>query len=224
MRNLMVAIEGCDAAGKHTHSERLATRLSASLFSFPDYNTEIGELINRHLHAEWVTRETVQTDDQSTYTVQHNPHLDALVFQSVQTANKYEIAPEIVEARRKGPVILDRYWPSAVAYGGVDGIDPQWLIRVHLMLPQPDIFILLDIDLEHSIARRPERRDRYERDHEGMTKRIEAYRQLWDRMSSFRDWLGRAPQWGIVDARADTDTVADRIWAEVQREAAILEG
>lgn len=178
-----IVFEGIDACGKATQSRLLAEALSAVRFEFPTYDTQpesvAGPLVGAHLKQEWsASWDTASAPG-------YSRDLDAAVFQCVQTINRYEMAPKINDLIARGAyVVADRYWPSGYVYGVNDGLDPDWLLRVHEWLPQPDAVILLDIEPKLSSARRPDRRDRYEAMGEEFYSRVaNGYRELWRRMT-----------------------------------------
>jgi thymidylate kinase len=80
-------------------------------------------------------------------------------------------------------------------------------LRVHESLLQPDLWVLLDADPKVSIERRPERRDRYEKD-----DKAELRRQLYleEFRKNDRDVVPWTP-WRIVDAVGTVDEVSARI-------------
>lgn len=193
MRPLFVALEGIDACGKGTQAERLRAKLKGTLFSFPDYRTPIGGLIDGHLKRRWRTEGLDHAKE-------------ALVFQALQSANRLERATDLATELAEGrPVVADRYTMSGVVYGAADGRGRAYLEDLHRYLPQPDVWILLDIDPEVSAERRPERRDRYESDPEFMRRVCLLYRQVWV-----------ANGWAIVDARGSVADVAGQIWDVVK--------
>lgn len=187
---MIVAVEGGDACGKATQTKLLAERLGGTRFSFPDYDTPTGRAIRENLQGEWFCTAK-----------------DVLVLQSLMFVNRFEVLPRIREAHRHGPVVLDRYWISGVVYGAVEGLDPEWISGIHTSLVQPDLWILLDVPVEESFRRRPERRDRLEidRDHADMIRR--EYLRLFSRTDPLT-----AEAWRIVDGTGSVDTVAERIW------------
>lgn len=132
-----------------------------------------------------------------------------MVFQCMMTADKYALAPTIEHLSKRTLVVLDRYWPSAWVYGVADGLDASWLTGIHEHLPRPDLFILLDVDLDTMIERQKVRgrsADRYERDKGKMEKVIYLYRKLWaDRHALL------PTRWVIVDGRGDVGAVQGAI-------------
>lgn len=202
---LFVVIEGIDAAGKAVQSRRLANDIGAKLFSFPDYSTPIGEVIQAHLKQEWAAHrigvEVWHDDPDICYPG------EPLVFQALQSANRLELAPNIAHELAEGRVVVaDRYYGSGLVYGAADGLDLEYLERLHKFLPQPTHWILIDIDPEISAERRPERRDRYEKNADFMQKVCLLYRKIWIRNS-----------WCIVDGRGSVDDVAEQIREAIQR-------
>lgn len=171
---MIIAIEGMDAAGKNTHSKLLANKLSGVVQSFPDYGTTTGKAILSHLKKEWACQ---TTGEQVPLKL---GHLDAMVFQSLMTVNRLEVAHSIkVHVEEGRDIVFDRYWASGVVYGELDGLDPLWVRQTQDVLIQPDLWILIDIPLEESVKRRPERRDRYEQNHAFMEKVRDTYLKVF---------------------------------------------
>lgn len=203
---MFVTIEGTDASGKNTQSEVLQRHLGGSLISFPAYDTTIGELIDRHLKKKW--RCGFGGEEFLSQPIDATHRLNALVFQSLHVTNRLEVSERIRRNLEQGtPVIADRYWPSGWVYGAADGLDKYWLEEVHKPLIQPDLFILIDIDVEESFKRRPERRDRYEADKPFLTKVIELYRELWRSMENRTHQRGKGVKWVVVDGKRARSTV-----------------
>jgi len=189
-----VALEGIDGCGKGVQSERLAEEIGAVRFKFPDYSTPIGTAIEQHLDRKWMA----MAQDLQPYVLDKT---DALVFQALQAANRLERAQEIANTLADGKsVVADRYTASGFAYGAADGLDLDYLKGMHSFLPQPTHWILIDIDPEISVERRPERRDRYEKNAKLIAKVCLLYRQIW---------VGN--KWPIVDGRGTVEDVADQI-------------
>jgi thymidylate kinase len=211
---MIICIEGIDASGKATQSRRLAQHLSAQAISFPDYDTPTGHLIRGHLKCYWSALPDRPSLAESDFRLVDTALLNALVFQALQLANRMEHASAIACAVATGRhLVLDRYWPSGWAYGSADGLDDAWLLQIHEHLPQPDLFVLLDVPPEKSSERRPVRRDRLEAQ-EGLMERVGVlYRQLWRRMAEEHGRL----RWAVVDGIGTELEVEGRIWQCVER-------
>ena len=93
------------------------------------------------------------------------------------------------------------------------GTEVGELIRAHLTGKWAVQRILLDVDAETSFERRPDRRDQYERDLEGLKRRAEAYRKLWRNRRHADLLMGRAadPRWQVVDGRAPLEQVSAEV-------------
>ena len=199
---MIVCLEGIDAAGKATQAERLAKRLDARLLSFPNYGTRSGILIGDHLQQLWQARYMVEGQ---------RPELDALVFQSLMLTNRMEAASNIRAAKAAGNgLVLDRYWPSGIAYGSADGLDFDWLLKIHEHLPQAHIYVLVDINPDLSARRRPERADRYEMQPGLMEEVASNYHRLWNMMRH-----KHPAEWAVVDGNGSIEQVESEIWDRV---------
>lgn len=194
MAQVIIAIESIDAAGKATQARRLADRLGCRVLSFPDYSSPTGRAISEHLKGDW-------------YVDQHPPdeggYRDMLVRQSLMLTNRMEHfdALALASGSDKHHLVLDRYWASGLVYGRVEGLDRSWLELVHRPLPRADAWILLDIPMEESFRRRPQRRDANERD--GI--KLAAVRAEY-----LRVWMERG--WCVIDGMGSIDEVAARAW------------
>lgn len=192
---MLVCIEGIDASGKHTQSVRLARRHNAELFSFPEYQSPTGLLIAGFLHEQWSCGDLTKKEA-------------ALVLQSLMAANRMELARRLLTAiRAQTNVVLDRYWPSGVVYGGCDGLDHQYLMDLHYCLPRADTYILLDVPPVASVDRRPDRRDRYEKEPGLMARAAKRYRELWVERANNDD----KSAWIVVNGMGSVEEVAERI-------------
>lgn len=205
---MIVALEGIDGCGKATQAKLLAEYLGAEVVSFPDYSTLTGQMIRDHLTGGWeavdVNNTFISEDGSST--------LNARVLQCIMTVNRLELLPKIEDLRRRSKnVIFDRYASSALVYGGLDGLEREWLELIQAPLPRPDYYVLLDVPVSESFRRRPERRDRYERDRDFLELVRDKYRELWaERAARPRD-LHHPERWITVDGVGEVREVRSRI-------------
>lgn len=202
-----IVLEGIDGSGKSTQAARLMEKFGLKLWKFPNKNSPSGELIYKHLEGKWWVDavQEIRSDGTGFDDLQRD---EALIFQALQIANRLESASDLSrEMQSKKNVLMDRYWPSGYAYGKADGLNGEYLINIHSYLPQPDIYILLDVDVKNSIERRPERRDRYEKNTGFIERVAQNYRDLWSIMF-FKSKVNVPQEWIVVDARQDIETVA----------------
>lgn len=222
MKAKFIVFEGIDASGKGTISKMLAEHLQAKLFSFPNYSTPIGELIREYLQKKWWTVGLYQESPKHPPVTQFNQERDALVFQALQAANRLEFVQEIQDYLEDGyTVICDRYIVSGEVYGAADGLSPAYLERLFSFLPQPDITFLLDIPVEESFRRRPDRNgDRYEEDKAKLEDIRQRYLKLFQRRAytNPRKWhiYNNSWKWQIIDGTQSPQEILKKILDIIQ--------
>jgi len=141
-----------------------------------------------------------------------SPEHTAFALQCLMTVNRFEYYDYLKswQHRPKGVLVLDRYYASGVVYGSADGLDAEWLLTIHRALPSPDLWVLVDVPPEASVARRPERRDEYETREGFMAQVRSRYLDL------FKSGVLRR-QAAVVDGNDTVATVHERIWEAVRR-------
>lgn len=185
---MIITFEGIDQSGKETQSKMLTGRLrdlgySVGHMYFPDYETPIGREIRAFL------------DGKNDYS--------PMVRQMLYAVNRYEMLDNIEKMlEEKDFVIADRYIPSGLAYGVVNGIDAKWASSLESYLPQPDIVVVLDISSEVSRNRKSEeKRDVYEKSYDFLDKVRNTYLELAKEFG-----------WIVVDASKPIQAVHKDIW------------
>jgi dTMP kinase len=200
---VIIAIEGPDGSGKSTVARRVVETLGLALQVFPDRSTPVGRLIDLHLKGErwWVGLKEAPQGAVSAAEI----HEDALVFQALMTINRLEVGGLLsIAEKHRLDLVCDRYWQSGYVYGAADGLDPEWLINIHALLPQTVLNILIDVPVEISQARlrargMPDRYDKREPDF--LDKIVTGYRALWQSHGSIGNWVvidGSAPLEDVV--------------------------
>ena len=203
----LIAIEGIDGSGKATQSKLLVEEIQrrqrdAVRFEYPCYTNVTGPFVDGHLKQRWSASPMRKPETDAEYAAWNLEHirLNELLFQCLQTLNRYEQVEELLEALKTKAVVLDRYYASSMVYGLVNGLSDKFLRAISSQLPKPDLYILIDIPVEESFNRRPERRDRYEKQ-KGMLEKVRtAYRDLFAREG-----------WRIVDGSGIEGQVHARI-------------
>jgi len=127
----VVLIEGLDGVGKSTLVSNLKRALQATVVRCP-------VPMKDPVHPDVDLRERMDQappGQRREYYRQSNFHASLL----------------IEEARKHGPVVVDRYWPSTAAFAELDACPPKWeaLGEWPEGLVIPDIVILLTVDEEH---------------------------------------------------------------------------
>ena len=96
----------------------------------------------------------------------------------------------------------------------LDGLSPELATRIQAgALPQADVNILIDISVEESFKRRPERRDRYEVDADYMQKVRNGYLRLWgERGDRGGKYAADCDRWVVVDGIGALNEVQARVY------------
>lgn len=208
---MLYAIEAIDAAGKATQAQRLAERLGCHVLSFPDYSSPTGRAISGHLRAAWWAAppcpvSAMRDVPKAWWDGVSHSGLDMLVRQSLMLTNRMEHfdALSLASGSKTHHLVLDRYWASGLVYGRVEGLDQNWLELIHRPLPKADRWILLDIPVGESYARRPVRRDTNETDRGKLEAVAAEYRRVWAERG-----------WQAVDGVGSIEEVATRVWKAI---------
>jgi dTMP kinase len=165
-----IVIEGIDQSGKETQSRLLVRRLKwdghkTEKLSYPVYTNFSGREIAAFL------------DGKRSY-----PHR---VLHMLYSMNRWESLNKLQELLRDSDyLIVDRYYPSNLAYGIARGLDERWLLNLDAGLPEPNQIILVDTSVEGSFARKTFGRDVHERDKLFLQK----VRKLYLALAKRRDW------------------------------------
>ena len=190
----LIAFEGADASGKSTQARRLAERLGVEL-TFQFGATEIGGAIRSIL----LDPSHEMLDDRA----------EALLI----IADKAQHVAEIVApALSRGEMIItDRFTASTTAYQGYGrGLDRDELIQMMQWAThglEPDLTVLLDVDLQVARQRLGGEIDRIEGAGAAFHTRVrEGYLEMA---------AADPDRWVVVDAGGAVDDVAARVDAAV---------
>lgn len=183
---MIIVIEGGDQAGKLTQSGLLEKalkkrKIKTKLFHFPDYTTPIGKEIKKYL------------DGKRKFSPQ--------VIHCLLATNRWEKLAEIKSAQEKNSVvIMNRYYPSNLVYGIVNGMKPKWLENLDDGLPKADLVILLDILQKESFQRQKINRDKFEKNKNFSIKISKTYKKI-----------AKKKRWKIIDANQSIEKVHEEI-------------
>lgn len=130
-KGILVAIEGIDGAGKSTQRGRLEQRLAAAGIDYVATKEPTDGPWGRKIR-------------QSAQTTRMPPRQELEAFVEDRRQHVREV---IAPALAAGKVVLvDRYYPSTIAYQGARGLSVEECLQANAFAPVPDVFIVLDID------------------------------------------------------------------------------
>ena len=198
---LYLTLDGVDGCGKSTQAKRIAARLGAIQTKEPG-GTELGTLLRATL-----------LDPQLAGKIDAMAEL--LLMNADRVQHFHEVVLPGLQAGRH--VVSDRSFLSSLAYQGYGRGIPVELIHAltGLVLGEllPHRMFVLDIDFEQMAERRGkgehDASDRFELEQDSFRARV---------MEGFRAEAARAAGFNavLIDARADEQTVEDRIWAHIE--------
>jgi dTMP kinase len=146
--SVFIALDGIDGAGNSSHSGLLAKWIQESLglkvlLTREPSAQPIGRLMRLYLRQTGVPSAT-----------------DALLFAADRLEHvEKTIKPALSEGR---VVISDRYLESSIAYQSSQGLPVEWLLSINKYVIKPSLNIVLDIDPEKSLLRKPKLTDKFE--------------------------------------------------------------
>lgn len=137
-RGYFIALEGIDGSGKSTQAGKLARKLAELGHSVHETCEPTEGMIGLLIHR--ILKEDLDVSAEAL----------SLLF----VADRFEHAKEIRTALEQGKIVIsDRYLLSTLAYQGAQGVDMEFLRRLHENLPRPDLTILLDIEPQKALGR-----------------------------------------------------------------------
>jgi len=144
----IIAVEGMNRAGKTTQAQLLCETFNnegnkAVYVHFPRYDTPIGALLKTARdHGEYLNQESLH-----------------LLFE----ADRLDFKDQLKRFERLGYkfVIADCWSLSNVVYAATNRVDTKWLANIQEAVPVADFTFLLDITVNESLGRRPERNDSF---------------------------------------------------------------
>ena len=141
---LLVVIEGIDGSGKTVLADTLCADLAAADFAVVRSKEPTDGPWGRQLRASAKNgRLPVMTE------------VDLLV-----SDRRHHVQTVITPALAKGAIVLlDRYFPSMIAYQGAAGVCVDALMTLNAFAPRPDLLLLLDLDPQMSHRRIQSRGD-----------------------------------------------------------------
>ena len=135
---ILIAIEGIDGAGKTTLARSLAQALAEVGAAVSMSKEPTTGPFGMQLRASAATGRLSAEDEVRLLLLDRQQHVDELIRPAL---DRGEI------------VILDRYFPSMVAYQGAAGVPVEDLVSANDFAPDPDLLLLLDLDPQQGLDR-----------------------------------------------------------------------
>jgi dTMP kinase len=143
-KGILVAIEGIDGAGKTTQVKSLETILDQEGQPFLSTKEPTSGPWGAKIRAS----------------AQHGRMSPEEELEAFINDRRQHVAEVIEPALAQGRVVLvDRYYPSTVAYQGARGFDPERLLADNAFAPAPDLLIVLDVEPSLGLQRIRQRGD-----------------------------------------------------------------
>jgi len=204
MHGRFITFEGGEGSGKSTQAKLLASRLrslAVPVLLTREPGGSPGAEAIRHVLLAGAAKPL-------------GAHAEAILFAAARDDHvRQTIRPALAAGTW---VISDRFADSTRIYQGtLSNVDPRLIRRLERITvgdTKPDLTLVLDAPTNLGLARAASRRgnvpaDRFE------TERLEFYKKLQE---GYRDLVQREPErCELIDACADTSTVAAAIWAVV---------
>lgn len=138
-RGILVAFEGIDGTGKTTQIALLARHLKEKNIEVVQTREPTDGTYGRKIRALYTCRHTVTPEEElELFIADRREHVRELILPALE---------------RGAVVLTDRYYYSTAAYQGADGADPDSILRRNSFAPEPDLVILLTMDVEESMRR-----------------------------------------------------------------------
>jgi dTMP kinase len=206
-RGLFITFEGGDGSGKSTQIRRVAARLTSMGYAVVTTAEPGGTRIGKAIREILLNPEHTELA----------PRAEMLLYFASRAQNVAEcILPALAESKI---VISDRYTDSTLAYQGIArGLGADAVRDVHRFACQgldPDITIVLELDVETGLARARQKAD----------DRIEQEGRSFhnDVLRAYRRLAAEEPaRVRLVNAGRSVEEVADDVWRQLKPHLARL--
>ena len=195
---LLIVFEGVEGSGKTTQTQILCDKLESvnqrAITTREPGGTTSGELIRNIIL------------DQEDLT----PMSELYLFNAARSLLIEQLV--IPQLREEIHVIMDRFIYSTMAYQSYGREIPLQTVKTineiasHQVVP--DVIVLLDIPPQKALSRRPDPRDRFEREAlDFHTKLRDGYLAM--AQENPQDWI-------VIDADLKPDQIAEIVWGKIQ--------
>jgi len=209
-RGIFITFEGIDGSGKTTQLRILAERMRQSGREIVEAVEPGGTEIGRQVRA-------IVLDGRNT---QLTPRAELLLYFASRAQNVAEVIRPALEAGKT--VLCDRFTDSTLVYQGQGrGLGADVVMTLHQIACdglQPDLTVLVDIDLDESLARA---RGRNETEMSSETRLEDESREFHHAVREAYLALAAREKhrFVVVNGAASVEEVAERVWKEVSQRA-----
>lgn len=202
-KNLFIAFEGIDGAGKSTQIKILAERLTAAghqvYLTFEPTDSPIGSMIRN------IMRGKMKVDHKTIAGLFVADRLDHLLNETTG----------IVRKIKEGfTVLTDRYYFSSYAYHGTH-MDMDWVINANAMsaeILRPDVNIFIDVAPEVSMHRLNNNRNTTE-----LYETLENLKQVRAKYFEAFDKLKHEENIVFINGNHSLEAISNDVWNEVEK-------
>ena len=196
---MFIVIEGIDGAGCETQARAIYNTLTRKhvnipthFLKYPHYDDSVGRMIKQFLY--------------------ENKNLDAkqqFLLYCLQFIND---AKKISDASKKGIVVADRYFTSALCFQTLEGIKLPVALRFasDFKIEKPDFVVYLDVNPDTAIKRKygeDKEKNRREKDFEFIRKTYKQY----DKLVKGQVWT----KWVRIDGERNVDEITKDIYNKI---------
>jgi len=139
---ILVAIEGIDGAGKTTQRERLEGRLQSEGIAYIATKEPTDGPWGRKIRESAQTQRMAPQDELNAFVEDRREHVRDVIAPALEAGKV---------------VLIDRYYPSSVAYQGARGLSVDECMAANAFAPVPDVLVILDLDPASGLRRVHER-------------------------------------------------------------------
>jgi len=192
---LLIAVEGIDGAGKSTLVQRLASHLKEKGWAVVQSKEPTNGPWGTQLRASAASGRLPAEKEVELLLRDRREHVNKLINPALA---------------RGEIVILDRYFPSMIAYQGAAGWPVDDLLRLNAFAPRPDLWLLLDLPVVSGRTRITARGDTP--NHFENEANLQRCRAIFQQLN--------VPNRQLIDASHDEQAVFAQAWLAV---SAVLE-
>ena len=184
----LIVFEGIDGTGKSTQLKLLEKSLLDEGYRVITTREPTGGVYGLEIRALYQDRGSVSLEEElELFIKDRREHVATLIEPSMAGGSI---------------VISDRYFLSSAAYQGAAGLDPEIILSRNSFAPNPDLALILEIDVEEGIRRITEKRGDVLNDFE-QTESLKKVASIFRNMNC--DYIRR------VDATGSIDQIATQI-------------